>query len=669
MTARDDTRDAAPGRPAGRRVAITAGALVLLALALAAPADAEWGPVPPEAWQEPARPDSGGADAILLLDHSECHDLLGVVHMEYFGRARVFTREGCNAGTIHVPYVKGLWKLSNVRARSMLPNGLVTEFDPAQVVETTVLRSGDYDLASATIAVPGVEPGCIIEWAYTLDGKVEKHSGWRFDFANRIYTCVSSHTWWRSSSYFDTEPELSWRYRGISSELVNEKCEPACARPKTITFTVLCQPGVGDEELAPPAEDATPRVTVFYGSRETTDYWSWWKSRLDQDQERLNEHQDALRKLVGEIRARYSEPESALAGVYNWVQGHLQSLDELPWDRRERPGGDTESYRGAKSIDDLLGHREATPVEINCLMAAAARDLGFVAAVGFVGDRRFEVFDRLTFDFPQGGCITVVFLADGAIGLEPSSRFTPFGSLPWYLRGGDCLLSGQTEKLFLLIPPDFGGSAKALWNMQARLDTTGTLEGHIEARLSGEEGAQWKRDLWEQDPERWKAILKDRLAENGSLWADFEAPRLDTPPDSEFVLRAAVRWPDAASVTGNHILVSLKQLIPWRSRANLRPGLRRQPVLFRYPREEVIRAEIELSSGLTVDHVPDPQHFENEAGGWSVQWTRAGSLVEVERRLVLRSAQYPARACGVVRELFQSLEQADQSVLLVTGRR
>src|SRR5262249_21527603 len=112
-------------------------------------AHADWDPIPAEAWTEPAHPDSGGGDAIFLLDQSEYHHESNRFRDEYFGRARVFTREGCAIGTIEIPYRAREWKLSNVRARSVLPNGRVTEFDPTQIVTTVGLRLANYSLLRA----------------------------------------------------------------------------------------------------------------------------------------------------------------------------------------------------------------------------------------------------------------------------------------------------------------------------------------------------------------------------------------------------------------------------------------------------------------------------------------------------------------------------------------
>jgi len=145
-------------------------ALLGLLLTSVGVARADWDPIPDQAWTEPARPDSGGGDAILLLDQSDYRHEGGHFRCDYFFRARVFTREGRSVGTVEIDYFPGVWKLSQIRARSVQQNGRSVEWDPGQLVETELLRYAGHTWSRAVVLVPGVEPGCIVEWGYTLEG-------------------------------------------------------------------------------------------------------------------------------------------------------------------------------------------------------------------------------------------------------------------------------------------------------------------------------------------------------------------------------------------------------------------------------------------------------------------------------------------------------------------
>jgi hypothetical protein len=676
MAATSGARDAASVRLITRRTdreSRTAAALKVLALFAtgllsSAPATgAAWDPIPPSAWLEQARPDSGGGDAIMLLDRSVCTRKSDGFHAEYFARAKVFTAEGRDIGNVEVEYIRDHWKLRDLRGRSVSPAGRVTELDPSQIITSTVLRFGDFEIMRASATIPGIEPGSIVEWSYTLDGESWEYGSWRFRFANRFYTCVSSHTW-RPSQWDDESVRKAWQYYGIHSAFVEETSVPNREHPQVVTFTVRNQPGVRDEELAPPAEEAIPNVLVYYVSinQTTTAYWSAWKHTIDQYQQVFAERARSLDRALEEIRQRHPEPESALVATFRWIQGRLHSVSELPAERQPDRAKIERSYQFADNAEQLLGRSEANPVEINSLMALAAQRLGFESFLGLVGDRRYESFDYTVMGFPPSNPITVVKLAGHWVFLQPDSRFESFGSIPWYLRGGYCLVSGQGRELFVRVPPEAGNRATALWNLEVNLDRDGVMDGRVEAHLGGEEARRWRRRLWDEVPASRTGLLRKWLAEDAGPTADFEAPTIESPPDSEFVLRASAHWPNVSSVAGERITVPASQLIPWRTHARLRADRRRQTLLFENARTEMFRLRIQMPEGMNVEHLPDPQQFQNKLGSWSERWSRDGAALVVERRLDLERAELPAQSYELARELFRSLDTADQTVLLVT---
>ncbi len=656
----------APARPAALALVL----VVAAALALSARARAGWDPIPPEAWQEPARPDSGGGDAIMLLDHSEYRQQADNFHVEYFGRAKVFTAEGRDIGNVEIHYLKDHWKLSKVRGRCVAPGGKTTELDPAQIVYTTSLSSGDIEIAQAAATIPGIEPGCIIEWGYTLEGPSGGHGAWTFPFANRYYTCVSSHTWVPSRED-EALLKKDWQYYGIQRVFVEEACLPGCDRPQSVTFTARRLPGVRDEEMAPPAEDATPRVVVYYLSANltTTNYWSTWKRTVDGYLGAMGQESGGLDDAIRVIRAKHPEPESALVAAFHWVQDNLHSNTELSGERWPDWAKIHKSYHYADNVSALLRKSEASPLEINTLMALAAQRLGFTAYVGLVGDRRFENFDYRVMGFPPFNFITVVKAGERRIFLQPDSRFESFGGVPWYLRGGYGLVSGNGPELFVGIPPEAGVGASSLWDLQVNLGQDGSMDGRLEAHLAGEVAREWRWGLWSATAADRADFLRKRLAEDDGPKADLEVPPLDAPPDSELVLRGSAHWPGIAAATGDRIVVPLARTIPWRTHARFAPEHRRQSLLFRDRRTETFRVRFHLPAGATVDHLPDPQQFENELGSWSQQWSHEGADVVVERRIELRRAELPAQSYAVARALFRSLDAADQNVLLVNLSR
>ena len=632
----------------------------------AAPPSAPWEPIPAQAWQETARPDSGGAEAIMLLERTECRQEESKFEMDYFARAKVFTPEGRAIANIEVEYLKKVWKLSNLRARTVRPSGETVELDPSTIVTTTAFKYRDYEWLKASVAVPGVEPGCIVEWGYTLSGPSGYWNGWQFRFSNHYYTCLTSQVWRASTKSWEGVHPV-WRYSAIPPGRVEEICEPNKDLPTSITFNVRRLSGVHDELFSPPAVDAAPRVDIHVESinAEPWGFWSRWKSLFDQYQKEINKAPGGLTALVADFRKGAADDEGALRAAFLWVQTHMVSNEELPWARRPEADKIQSSYAYSKSMDQLLERTEASPLEINTLMVALARKLGLQASVGMVGDRRFRKFDTRVLGFPPGNFITVVVLPNETIFLQPSSRFAPFRSIPWNLRGGECLLSGESRSLICRVPPEVGLPARSEWSVDLDLAPTGALDGRIEARLSGEEAADWKRELWDEAPDRWKPYLEERLAANDGPRAVFDVPSLGSPADTQLVLRATAKWPGISTADGDRIEVPVERLVPWRTAAHFVLERRTQPILMHYAKDEKVRVKLRLPAGMTLDELPAPAECTNPLGSWSQRWSYTDGVASVERQVTIQLAEVPQRQYPLVREFFDSLERADQTVLLV----
>lgn len=640
-----------------------------LGLMSALPCSAAWAPIPAEAWKEQARPDSGGADAIVLLESTECRQKESGFEMDYFVRARVFTAEGRGIADVEILYFKKHWKLKNLRARSVRPGGETVDLDPSTVVTTTSLRYRDYEVLKASAAIPGVEPGCIVEWGYTLAGPNSYGSGWRFRFWNDYYNCRSTHAW--------KVPEGIWpgarpsvRYANILPSHVEESFEPSRERPQVVQFTARGLAGARREVLAPPTQDAGPWVAVHVqpSDAEPTKHWSTWKRVFDVYQGEVAKTAGPLDELVKGFRAG-ADDLGALRAAFRWLQSNMVSNEELSWVRRPDAEKIQQQYRFAESLKDLLGRREASPLEINVAMVAFARKLGFTASIGLVGDREFERFDSRVMGYPPQNVITVVWTAGDVLFLQPNSRFAVFGSIPWELRGGECLLSGTNTHLVCRVPADAGEPAREDWTLALDLAPDGEISGRISARLEAEACAEWRRDLWAEDPARWQAVIEERLADDDGPTAKANPVDLGAPGDTALVLGARARWPSVASADGDRIEVPIERLAPWRTRARFLLAHRTRPVLLRNARDETLRLRLRLPQGMTLDHLPAASRFDGEVGHWSLAWSMDGGVVNLERRVVVKRAEFPIKSYAPVREFFDSLERADREVLLVVKAR
>src|SRR5262249_15873970 len=154
-----------------------------------------WPEIPTSDWQEPARPDSGGRDALILLSRAVLEDREGEYQLEVFQRLRILTAEGRKAATIEREYLKSLGEIVAISARSIRQDRYETALDPTQIVRTTIVKSRKYEYLRVSFVIPGVEPGCIAEFRFVMRGKYKSSWYEPWYFQNEYYTCTSTLDW------------------------------------------------------------------------------------------------------------------------------------------------------------------------------------------------------------------------------------------------------------------------------------------------------------------------------------------------------------------------------------------------------------------------------------------------------------------------------------------
>jgi len=644
--------------------------MMFVAVCGLAPAHANaWEPIPAEAWREPARPDSGGGDAIVLLQRGELavHDER--VSYTVFVRARVFTREGRRIGTVPVDYLAPGWRVTDLQARSVRQDGGITDFDPGRVLYTTQFKFGHDEYRRATIEIPGVEPGCIVEWSYRLESEGSGYAAWPLPLAADVYTCCSVQTRVLPKDV-PADYELTWKYFDTPPSHVKETWRPDREHATRVEFEARDMAAPPDEELSVPKPETTPRALTFFRPKrsEYFGYWSAWREVMSIAEQLVEADSVGVMRLAGRFRAEHPDGLQALHAAYEYLQSHVHSRNEAPWERRPELMRQWPKYRYAESVDELLRRDYATDFEINALMAAVAKRLGYPAAMGCVGDRRQQLFDfNVPGPSPQG-LLTFVRTSDGPLYLSPSSRFATFGELPWYYRGGSCLFSSRAPEFSRRIAVESGAQGRTAWSIDARLGTDGAIRGDVTGTLAGADGFAFKADLWEQDPSQWRRRVAESLAGDGGPDMAIDSTIVDVPPDSSVFVHGDARWPAVASVAADRIELPVARLAPWRLHPLMAPETRVTPVLFHHARVEDVDIQVHLPAGTQVDRLPGPEQFRNDLGSWSVEYAADDSTLRVRRHVEVQRAQTTVAEYPVVREFFRRLHDADDVVLLVSRR-
>jgi hypothetical protein len=110
-------------------------------------------------------PKAPGAPAIILFRRVDRDDK--EAHQDEYVRIKILTDEGRKYADVEIPYWKGSLKITNFHARTIKPDGSITNFE-GKPFDKTIVKARGVKILAKTFAMPEVSTGSIIEYGYRL---------------------------------------------------------------------------------------------------------------------------------------------------------------------------------------------------------------------------------------------------------------------------------------------------------------------------------------------------------------------------------------------------------------------------------------------------------------------------------------------------------------------
>jgi hypothetical protein len=149
---------------------LVAVCLVLCAFMQALAGGDEWRPIDPAdlASKTPVVEKDADAEALFwevsVADEVEGGTVRTV--FRHYLRIKIFTERGRESQSkIDIPYLSN-WKISEIAARTITPDNHIIELKKEDVFERTIVRGSGLKIKAKSFAMPGVEPGSIIEYRW-----------------------------------------------------------------------------------------------------------------------------------------------------------------------------------------------------------------------------------------------------------------------------------------------------------------------------------------------------------------------------------------------------------------------------------------------------------------------------------------------------------------------
>jgi len=612
-----------------------------------------WQPIPKEDLLLQDNPSDPGS-AAMILDRDVYTDDAKRFQTESV-RIKVFREEGTKYADIEIPWSGKDLSVDDIRGRTIRQDGSVIEFH-GTVFDKIVAKYKRHSYQVKAFTLPGVEPGCIIEYAFTLHWKKflpsylnDPHAMFDGGWAIPTTTWVVQRSLFTRHARFILRPlrggYLRWyTVRLTQGELVRVPDE-------TVKLEVTNVAPLVEEEQMPPEWVLNSRVHFLYVVGFGGDSWDQYGRRMEKGEEKFLVPSKSMQRSVNDIAPTTDAPETRLRKLYARAQ-QVRNIDsEYLKDRNETK---REGVVDNKSSDDVLRHDYGYSLEINMLLVALARAAGFEASLVQVTDRRTSVFEVTVPDPAQLDTFVVQVKVGGkSIYLDPGSRFCPYGILPWFKTdtGGVTWGSFSTAVVKIPAPPSYVSRVER--NAEFTLQHDGSLAGKIEITFSPAEAVEHRADALDEDEAGRRKLMEDQVKELLLPGTTVEIDSVSGWESSETPLRVKchVTVPAYAVLSDQRLLFSTEPF-----HLNRRPPVsyksRIQPVSYAYAYERVDKLSITLPDGYRLEALPTDFSADNKLTACHIKRSVEKNVLHSERDFEIKAYYFPP---DVYRQVWQTL--------------
>jgi hypothetical protein len=643
---------------------------VLSATALAAGDD--WRPIDPAdlALKAPIVEKDADAEAIFWEVHvaDEADASMARSVLSHYVRIKIFTDRGRESQSrIDIPYLNN-WSVKDIAARTVKPDGTIVELKKEDVFERTIVKSNGLKIKAKSFAMPGVEPGSIIEyrWKETHNDQIANYI--RLQFQHDIPVQLVK--------YYIKPYSGPGFYYGMRVMPFHAQLPPLTKEKNGFYSTSMSNvPAFHEESRMPPDNSVRPWMLVYYAEDRKLTPDQYWKEYGKQAYERTkarmkvnDEVKQAAAKAIGDA----AMPEEKLQRLFEFCRTSIKNVNN---DSSGMTAEEREKAKENKSPADTLKRGAGTGNNIDMLFAALATAAGFEARVANLGDRSDTFLDK---SFPDDYFMKTYDIAvrvgDQWRFYDPASTYVPHGMLRWQEEGEDALLSDPKEPTWIKTPLSPADKSKQKRTAKLRLSEDGSIEGDVRVEYYGHFAVERKNFNDGDSPSQREQTLRDSVKERLST-AELSDIKIEnvTDPVKPFVYVYHVRVPGYAQRTGKRIF--LQPAFFEHGAGPMFSGTERKNlVYFHYPWSEEDVVEIELPSGYALDNPEAPAPY--SAGVVSeykptVGITKDGKTLIYKRSFFFGGGGtilFPTTSYGQLKNYFEMVhKQDDHTITLKQG--
>ncbi len=589
----------------------------------------EWQPVTQEELKMTGLPEAPGAPAVYLFRQVDRNDSNKAATEYNYVRIKILTEEGRKYANVEIPFVRQQIVVSNIRARTIRPDGSIVNFD-GKVYEGTVVKSKTRKILAKTFTVPDVQVGSIIDYHFN------------YDFEDNY---IFSSDWILSEELFTKRAQFTlkpynrdgWSAQWVSS--LPKNTEPAKEGPDGIVrMTANNIPAFVIEEYMPPENELKFRVDFIYRQElpemDPTKFWKNYGKKANDRAESFVNKRKAMEEAVGQTVGQGDSPEVKLQKIYARVQQIRNTSYET---RKSEQEEKREKLKPAGNVEDVWKAGYGSNQEINWVFLGLARAAGFEASPCWVSTRNVYIFAKERRNPAELNANVVLVRLNGKDAyLDPGTPFTPFGLLPWAKTAAPGLKLDKDGGSWILTTLPGSADSRIERTATLKLTNEGDLEGKVKFSFTGLAALSRRMEERNEDDTERKKFLEDLVKDYIPAGSEVE---LTNKPDwkgsgAPLMAEFDLRVPGWASAAGKRTFLPVA-LFGATEKHLFEHAERTWPVYFDYPFKKIDDLTIQLPSDLQVGSLPKGIDQDVQAAEYILKVESKEGALHVQR--ILRS--------------------------------
>jgi len=600
----------------------------------------------------------------------------------FYARIKVLTEKGKELAIVDLPpYLRGTSKITDIKARTIHPDGtvipLIGKPQDLLVVKGKTGKDEQIQVNRKVFTLPSVEVGSILEYAYTIqnDENICSSPHWEIQ---RPYFVHKAHYFFTPSRQFlrgslnQSNLYMEDEHQRLINSIIWWKHLPAGVSVKSDTsghfsLDITDVPPAPDEEWMPPVESVLYRVFFYYkAASSSSDFWINDAKLWSRDVDKFAEPSNSIKQAVSSLIAPADTDLDKAKKLYKAVQ----ALDNTDYTRRKSESEMKQlNLKAARHAEDIWAQKSGSSEDIALLYLAMLRAAGLTAYATKVVDRQRSVFDISYLSLSQLNSTIVILNSDGKeIYLDPGEKMCPFGTVNWRHSSAGGLTQSAKGVLGITTRTQPYAENKTLRIGDVFLDSNGAITSNFHFVMTGQVALYWRQKALANDEAEVKKLFDKSLE---SIFPDGVEAHIDhftglDDPDVDLI--AIINAKGAIGVASSKRLMLPAFFFQTRgSHPFTAQEKRTQPVDMQYG---------DLVSDQVIYHLPDGFAVEGAPQDAQIPWpqranfitksTPAPRSITINRSLARAFTFAKPEEYQDLRAFYQKIAAADQAQIVLS---